>query len=324
MIGLFPPSPLPFPAHLTTFVLNDIDLSLPPEVLLGHLGNIRYLNVGFLSSVPHPHGEDRRGLRAATTRLNRVMLSNLGSSYFHGVCAYLEALITQKDTPRIHDTCFTLFHQLFRAFPHVSADSGSTESRSTFYPRGAVISAALALQPSAGEKLAIWLPCRRLDYQVASVMQICSALTPNFANMEDLFIKYHQGQLPVEWHDEVDPNLWSEIIAQFHSMKTLWISSALISGVTQAIRFSAQRLACGRLGTRGKMEKSVMSVIYCLLKYLCHSFLIAPMLNRRIVSCYFLLPYFLLQSQVVWVSCNRQSSQQSSYILWSSRRTLHW
>jgi hypothetical protein len=23
-------------------------------------------------------------------------------------------------------------------------------------------------------------------------------LTPNFANMEDLFIKYHEGQLPVE------------------------------------------------------------------------------------------------------------------------------
>lgn len=60
--------------------------------------------------------------------------------------------------------------------------------------------------------------------------------------MEDLFIKYHQGQLPAEWHDQVDPNLWREMIVLFHSMRTLWISSAHISGVTQAIRSSAQRL----------------------------------------------------------------------------------
>jgi hypothetical protein len=60
--------------------------------------------------------------------------------------------------------------------------------------------------------------------------------------MEDLFIEYHQSQLPVEWSGEVEPALWSDVLAQFHGMKTLWISSALVSEVTQAIRFGAQRL----------------------------------------------------------------------------------
>ncbi|KAH9974720.1 hypothetical protein BGW80DRAFT_1302282 [Lactifluus volemus] len=83
----------------------------------------------------------------------------------------------------VHEIHFILFHQL-----------------RYFRPNGAIISAGLAFPSSAGEKLVIVLPCHHFDFQVASVAQICSALRPNFANMEDLFIKYHQNQLPVEWH----------------------------------------------------------------------------------------------------------------------------
>ena len=71
---------------------------------------------------------------------------------------------------------------------------------------------------------------------------MCRALGPNFVNMEDLFIRYHQSQFPAEWHREVEPALWSELLAQFFGMKTLWLSSALVSEVTQAIRSSARQL----------------------------------------------------------------------------------
>ncbi|KAH9974738.1 hypothetical protein BGW80DRAFT_1302392, partial [Lactifluus volemus] len=83
----------------------------------------------------------------------------------------------------VHEIHFILFHQL-----------------RYFHPNVAKISAGLAFPSSAKEKLVILLPCHHFDYQVASVAQICSALRPNFANMEDLFIKYHENQLPVEWH----------------------------------------------------------------------------------------------------------------------------
>jgi hypothetical protein len=253
VIGLFLPS-LPslllFPAHLTTFVLDGIPDSslLPPEVLLAHLDNmsqLRYLNVGFLSSVPHPRG----GGRGVTIGpLDRVVLSNLRWFYFRGVCAYLEALVTRLDTPHVHEISFMLFHQPRYAVPRISAFLRRTKRfgfdgvRIQFDTGGALISAVPAFPPSSGEKLFIWLPCLRFDFQVASVAQICSALKPNFANMEDLFIKYHQNQLPAEWHEQVDPTLWSEVIAQFSGMKTLWISSALISEVRQAIRSGSQQL----------------------------------------------------------------------------------
>ncbi|KAI0252975.1 hypothetical protein BJV78DRAFT_258988 [Lactifluus subvellereus] len=253
MIGVFPRSLrslLLSPIHLTTLVLDGIPDSshLPPEVLLGYLGlmlQLQYLNIGFLSSVPNPRGGGRR---PAFAPLGRVVLSNLIWFYFRGVCAYLEALVTLLDTPHVREIYFILFHQLRYPIPRLSAFLRRTKRygfdgiRIHFDLQYAKISAVPAFSPSTGEKLIIRLPCNHPDFQVASIAQVCRALRPNFANMEDLFIKYHQSQWPAEWHGEVEPALWSELLAQFLNMKTLWLSSALVSEVTQAIRSSVQQL----------------------------------------------------------------------------------
>ncbi|KAI0252986.1 hypothetical protein BJV78DRAFT_259328 [Lactifluus subvellereus] len=255
MIGVFPPS-LPYllrsPVYLTSFVLDGIPDSsyLPPDTLLAYLGampQLQYLNVGFLSSIPHL----RRGGKATAPgppTSNRVVLSRLGQFYFRGVCAYLEALVTRLDTPRVYDICLTFFHQLSYALPSLSAFLSRTKRfgfdgvRINLYAQGAIISATPVTSRPSGQTFFIRIPCDHLDFQVASVAHVCGALRPNFTKMEDLFIKYHQNQLPVEWSGGVEPALWSEVLAQFHGMKTLWISSALISEVTQAIRSGAQQL----------------------------------------------------------------------------------
>jgi hypothetical protein len=253
MIGVFPlslPLLLLSPIHLTTFVLDGIPDSsyLPPEALLVYLAlmpQLQYLNIAFLSSVPHPRSGERR---PAAGLLGRVVLSNLIFFYFRGVCAYLEALVTRLDTPHVREINLILFHQLQYSMPRLSAFLRRTKRygfdgiRIHFDPRWANILAVPAFSPSTGEKLFIWFPCNRLDFQVASVAQVFGALRPNFVNMEDLFIRYHQSQLPAEWHRQVEPALWSELLAQFLGMKTLWLSSALVSEVTQAIRSGAQQL----------------------------------------------------------------------------------
>jgi hypothetical protein len=139
--------------------------------------------------------------------------------------------------------CFPISDCSFAVSAHVhEIDFILSHQLRYFYPNIAVISTGLAFPSSAGENLVICLPCHQFDFQVASVAQICSALRPNFANMEDLFIKYHENQLPVEWHGRVDHELWRELITDFHGMKTLWISSALVSEVTEAIRCGAEQL----------------------------------------------------------------------------------
>ncbi|KAI9458891.1 hypothetical protein BJY52DRAFT_402615 [Lactarius psammicola] len=243
MIGVFPPSLsslLLSPTVLTCLVLDGIPDSthLPPRQLLLHLGDmprLQYLNIGFLSATHHQR------LAGDISSLDRVRLPYLKRFYFRGVRAYLETLVTNLDVAAVYELVFTLFHQLKYTISHVSTFLRRTKRfgfdgiRINFWSDGLVISATPAISPSPEDVLCFRIPCARLDFQVASAAQICRALGPNFANMEDLFVKYHQDQLPTEWHGEVDPTLWRELLSQFRSMKTLWISSALVTEVTASL-----------------------------------------------------------------------------------------
>ncbi|KAI9444246.1 hypothetical protein H4582DRAFT_1920353 [Lactarius indigo] len=251
MIGVFPPSLsslLLSPTRLTCLVLDGIPASshLPPRELVGHLSKmpqLRYLNIGFLSTTRHRHlaGD-------VNSALDRVALPHLKRFHFRGACTYLESLVTNLDAAGVYELVFTLFHQLKYAIPQISAFLRRTKRfgfdgiRINFWPDGLVVSASPVISPSPKDVLCLRIPCNRLDFQVASAAQICRALRPNFANMEDLFMKYHQNQLPAQWHREVDPALWRELLSQFRGMKTLWISSALVSEVTASMGRDTLRL----------------------------------------------------------------------------------
>ncbi|KAI9458892.1 hypothetical protein BJY52DRAFT_402604 [Lactarius psammicola] len=253
MIGIFPlslSSILLSPIRLTCLVLDGIpdSLHLPPRKLLMHLGNmpqLRYLNIGFLSTTRHRH---LAGDANPTSSLGRVALPFLRRLHFRGACTYLESLVTNLDAVAVYELVFTLFHQLEYAIPHVSAFLRRTKRfgfdgiRINFWPDGLVVSATPTISPSPKDVLCFRIPCARLDFQVASAAQICRALRPNFVNMEDLFLKYHQNQLPTEWHGEVDPTLWRELLSQFRSMKTLWISSALVTEVAASLEYDTLQL----------------------------------------------------------------------------------
>jgi hypothetical protein len=163
--------------------------------------------------------------------------------HFRGVCTYLESLVTNLDAVAVYELVFNLFYQPRYTVLHVSAFLRRTKRfgfdgiRINFWPEGLVITATPAISPSPKDVLRFSILCDRLDFQVASAAQICRALGPNFGNMEDLFVKYSQDQLPTQWHNEVDPTLWRELLSQFRGMKTLWISSALVSELTNAMGY---------------------------------------------------------------------------------------
>lgn len=251
MIGIFPPSLsslLLFPTRLTCLVLDGIPDSshLPPRELFVHLSNmpqLQYLNIGFLSATR------LAGDVNLTSSLDRVVLPYLKRFHFRGVCTYLDSLVANLDATAVYELVFTLFHQLRYTMPHVSAFLRRTKRfgfdgiRVNFWPDGLVVSATPTISPSPKDVLCLRIPCARLDFQVASAAQICRALRPNFANMEDLFVKYHQNQLPTQSHgEEVDPALWRELLSQFRGMKTLWISSAFVSDVTASMGYDTLQL----------------------------------------------------------------------------------
>jgi hypothetical protein len=250
MIGVFSPSLstlLLSPIFLTCFVLDGIpDPShLPPSELLVHLSNmpqLQYLHIGFLSATRRRRlAEDANSISSP----NHVTLPYLKKFHFRGVCTYLESLVTNLDAAAVYELVFNLFYQPRYTVLHVSAFLRRTKRfgfdgiRINFWPDGLLISATPAVSPSPEDVLSFRILCSRLDFQVESAAQICRALGPNFGNMEDLFVNYSQDQLPTQWCKQVDPTLWRELLSQFRGMKTLWISSALVSELTNAMGYDA-------------------------------------------------------------------------------------
>ena len=250
MIGVFLPSLsslLLSPTLLTCFVLDGIPDSshLSPSELLVHLSNmpqLQYLHIGFLSATR------RRLAGDSISSPNHVTLPYLKQFHFRGVCPYLESLVTNLEATTVYELVFTFFYQPRYTILHVSAFLRRTKRfgfdgiRINFWPNGIVITAIPAISPTPEDVLCFRIPCDRLDFQVASAVQICRALGPNFGNMEDLFVRYSQDQLPTPWHTEVHPALWRELLSQFRGMKTLWVSSALVSEVTNAMGFDTLQL----------------------------------------------------------------------------------
>ena len=253
MIGVFPPSLsslLLSPTLLTRLVLDGIpDPShLPTSDLLMYLSNmpqLRYLNIGFLSTTRHRRLAGDVNL---TSSLDCVALPNLEMFHFRGVSTYLESLVTKLDAAAVYELDFTFFYQLNYTIPHVSSFLRRTKRfgfdgiRIHFSPESLVISATPTISSSPKDIRSLRIPCVRLDFQVASAAQICRTLRPNFGNMEDLVMKYSQDQLPTQWQGEVDPTLWRELLSQFRGMKTLWISSALVSEVTASMGHDTPQL----------------------------------------------------------------------------------
>ena len=232
MIGVFTPvlsSLLLSPTRLTWLILDGIpDAShLSPREFLMHLGNmpqLQHLSIGFLSAICHRH---LAGDVDPISPLKHVVLPHLKRFHFRGVCTYLESLVAN-----LHVSAFLRRTKRF-AFDGI---------RINFWPNGLVLTATPAIAPSPKDVLCFRILCPRLDFQVASAAQICRALGPNFGNMEDLFVNYSQDQLPTQWHGEADPNLWRELLSQFRGMKTLWISSALVSEVTASMGYDTLKL----------------------------------------------------------------------------------
>ncbi|KAH9974734.1 hypothetical protein BGW80DRAFT_1251444 [Lactifluus volemus] len=177
----------------------------PPDVLLGTSAKCPNYKPQhwFLSS----YGRGRKGKRkAAIVQFNHVVLSNLRLAM---------SAHTGFVTDRSHEIDFILStssHTPSRI--HISDTNDSIDGIRSTSPVARSLPASPFHPPQERSWSSASLP--QFDYQVASVAQICSALRPNFANMEGLFIKYHENQLPVEWHGQVDYELWREMITHFH------------------------------------------------------------------------------------------------------------
>ncbi|KAI0247554.1 hypothetical protein BJV78DRAFT_910103 [Lactifluus subvellereus] len=218
---------------LVTLELDDIPLSahFPPNNLLTWLSlmpQLELLGIRFHSPLLN-HDVARQLLD--TPIMTHIALPNLRRFIFTGVSAYLDDLLARISAPVLSTLSIVLFHQLAFTVSHLSQFMGTSEKILKF---SAVLldfnfdSFGLRFnQPGKGDNATMWIiKSRHLDQQVASAVQVLTALQPVLSVVEQLILG-HLYRQSSEGHNEVDRTLWRQLLRPFNNLKTLYVQGEL-------------------------------------------------------------------------------------------------
>jgi F-box-like len=228
--------------HLRSLRLHDIPNSgyIPPETMaatLSALPQLKSLTLDFESPTPQPKRRNR-----PVPPLTRFVLPALTWLRFQGVSEYLEVLTARIDAPLLEHFEVTFFHQLvfdipqiIRFFGHHDLFTGRPSCLTLRFhlALGAYIVFSDPMRNPA--RFRMWyIRCKRFDWQVFSVAQICSQIPSFRSSVESLNIicTLHSNSSP---EDEIDTTLWLQLFHSFTSVRSLEISEPLIAAALQPL-----------------------------------------------------------------------------------------
>ncbi|KAI0253439.1 hypothetical protein BJV78DRAFT_210097 [Lactifluus subvellereus] len=214
-----------------------------PEVIvtcLSALANLEMLCVEFRSSTSHPSPGRMRLLP-----LRRAALPTLIHLTFRGASEYLEDLVARIDAPLLSHVRITFFNQLVFQVPHLSQFISHTEIHKslklaevdTSSTSGIIITfdQSLAAPSATGPigHLSVRISCRELDWQISSMAQICSQLSPLLSGLERLDVR--ADYLRLGWQDDIDSIDWLDLFRPFTAVEKLSVSGGLGPQVAVAL-----------------------------------------------------------------------------------------
>jgi len=165
--------------------------------------------------------------------ITHTTLPNLLSFGFGGVDAYLEALLSHMKTPLLETLSVSFFNQLSFSVPHLRQFVMTTENlRSSrieflFYHKGVAVFMYPSLS-APSPTLYLRVGCDHLDWQVSSMAQIFSDLSPLFSAVVDLTLDHRSHTLSSEWHNQTDRSQWRKLLGSFRNVQTLRVRGGLV------------------------------------------------------------------------------------------------
>ena len=227
--------------HLVELWLTNIPHSgyISPEAIIAVisvLSSLRRLSLEFLSPQSRP---DRETRRLSPPKLS--VIPALISLNFKGVIEYLEDLVTGIDTPQLDEMQITFFNQIDFDTPRLAQFINRTpkltrrEAHVRFYDYFAVV----GLSPGT---LKIAILCRKPDWQLSSIEQVCNSSLHPLSTVEDLYIDHRYSQLV--WKDNaIEKTLWLQLLLPFTAVKNLYLEREFASDIAAAL----QELDGGRI-----------------------------------------------------------------------------
>ena len=84
-------------------------------------------------------------------------------------------------------------------------------------------------------RLSLTIHCKKLDYQVSSVTQVCRELSPYLSFVEKLdMTPLREALLPLQ--DDMDSTQWLELFHPFIAVLSLWVTMELVPLVAPALQ----------------------------------------------------------------------------------------
>ncbi len=238
---------LPIGSRLLTTAVGLVTLYLRPDwpfptsTLLQWLSFIPQLETfAILFLFPLPYS-DVEGQAIHMPNMTHITLPNLRWFAFHGVSAYLEAVVRRITAPRLETFQIGFSQQLTFSIPRLLQFLNTTENlrfdSATFQFGGKVVYVDVYLREEA-ETYALLLnvDCSHLNLQVSSVAQIFDALNQIFSPVEHLTLEHKVHSQSSEEHNEVDRTEWRKLLRSFSNVRTLSVEGGLVKELARCLR----------------------------------------------------------------------------------------
>ena len=226
--------------NLVELQLRDIPHSgyFSPEAMataLSTLTRLRSLSLRFESPQSQPDPAHQH-----PPPLTRTVLPNLERFWFKGDSEYVEVVVAHIDAPRLKHLETTLFNDIIFDTPQFAQFISRTprmkaleKARVTFDGNAAMVKLS-SLTSGKHETLEVRIPCKKLDWQVSSMEQICTSCLPPLPTL-DLHIdgnpRYQQ-----HWQGNVENVLWLRLLHPFTSVKNLHLSEEIARRIVPALQ----------------------------------------------------------------------------------------
>ena len=208
---------------------------ISPEAMitgLSTLTSLNFLQLKFQSPRSCPDQASRR-----PPPLTRFALPVLKDFKFKGASEYLDDLVAHIDAPTLNELSITFFNDIVFDTPQL------IQFISRIPTLNALERASISFEDGAASidlssRLNVKILCRKLDWQVSSLEQVCTSCLPPLPMLEHLYIR--EG--PNWRQDNIEDTLWLDLLHPFSAVKNLHMSQE----VARRIAPTLQELVGGR------------------------------------------------------------------------------
>ena len=204
----------------------------PEEIVtcLYPMHNLEDLAIGFESPLSRPDRPSRPSYPGT-----RVVLPTLARFHFRGVSEYMEDLISRIDVPLLDDIKIVFFNQLIFVTPQLHNFLARTEKfKELNHATVEFFSRHVALRLES-VPLSLEVSCRKLDWQLSSMGQVCNSISPLFSTLERLDIR-DGGLSGSRWQDDMENNQLLEFFHPFTALKDLYLDKKFAPLVAPALQ----------------------------------------------------------------------------------------